>query len=100
MLSTTQSTGRRLVLLDTNDIDNSIKLIRHNVELSDSCQIASTATTQAGAVEEAQARQADIIILDKLGIALVNQKLDRQKTHSLIAASQDSSTPILAVFDP
>ncbi|MDJ0595167.1 MAG: S8 family serine peptidase [Pleurocapsa sp. MO_226.B13] len=97
MLTTTETTGRCLVLLDKDNIDNSIKLIRQNVELSDSCQIASTATTQAGALEEAQARQADIIILDKLGIALVNQELDRQKTHSLIATSQDSSTPILAV---
>lgn len=97
MLTTTKTTGRYLVLLDKNDIDGSIKLIRQNAELKDSCQIASTATTQAGAIEEAQAHQADIIILDKLGIALVNQELDRQKAHSLIAASQDSSNPILAI---
>ncbi len=41
MLTTTETTGRYLVLLDTNDIDNSIKLIRQNAELSNSCQIAS-----------------------------------------------------------
>ena len=41
MLTTTETTGRYLVLIDTNDIDNSIKLIRQNAELSNSCQIAS-----------------------------------------------------------
>lgn len=97
MLTTNGTTGRYLVILDTNDIDNSIKLIRQKAELSNSCQIVSTATTQTGAVAEALTRQADIIVLNKLGIALVNQELDRKKAHSLIAASQDSSTTILAV---
>ncbi len=97
--NTTGNSKRYLVLLDKNRVNDGIQVVRQRAQMADTMRVASTAETPEGFLEQEQIEQSDVVILDRLGVALVNHPLAMQQGSSLMAASQERDVPILAVVE-
>ncbi|MEM8718171.1 MAG: S8 family serine peptidase [Cyanobacteria bacterium P01_G01_bin.39] len=90
---------RYLVLLDKNRVNDGIQVVRQRAQMADTMRVVSTTDATEGFLAQEQIEQSDVVILDRLGVALVNHPLAVQQGSSLMAASQESDVPILAVVE-
>jgi subtilisin len=84
-------TGRYLVVLDQNRLNESIAEI---VSLTASSSIATAADLNQ---DPDYAKQSDVIILDTLGVAILNRSIETEQLQSLNTASETYTSPILVV---
>ncbi len=90
---------RYLVLLDKHRIDDGLQAIRQRADIEDGMRVANTANVPGGFLNDEQFGQSDIVILDRLGVALLNEPLTPPQEGALIAAVEDTRVPILAVAE-
>ena len=90
---------RYLVLLDKNRVRDGVQVVGQRAQMAETMKVISTAETSEGFFEQEQIEQSDLVILDRLGVALVNHPLAAQQSSALLAASQDRDLPILAVVE-
>lgn len=92
-----ENTKRYLILLDKNHVNEGIQVIRQRAQLSDTMSVISTVDAQGSFLEQEQIEQSDVVILDRLGVALLNHPLEVQQGNALFSASQEREVPIRAV---
>ncbi len=90
---------RYLVLLDKNRVSEGIQVVRQRAHMAETLRVVSTRDAQNGFLDQEQIEQSDVVILDRLGVALVNHPLAAQEGKALFAASQERNVPILAVVE-
>ena len=90
---------RYLVLLDKNRVNDGVQAVRQRAQMADTMRVVSTAEAPEGFLAPEQIEQSDVVILDRLGVALVNHPLAVQQGGSLMAACQERDVPILAVVE-
>jgi subtilisin family serine protease len=89
--SESEFTGRYLVLLEQEKMDHGIAALKELTSLS------SVASFDDVAQDSNQFDNADLIILERLGVAITNHPIDPEQIQSLTLATSDDSVPILAV---
>ena len=90
---------RYLVLLDKNRVNDGVQAVRQRAQMAETMRVVSTAEVPEGFLAQEQIEQSDLVILDRLGVALVNHPLAVQQGSSLMSASQERDVPILAVVE-
>ncbi len=90
---------RYLVLLDKDRVSDGLQVVRQRAQMAETIRVVSTADVSEGFLEPEQIEQSDIVILDRLGVALVNQPLAVSESGALMAASEETNVPILAVVE-
>ena len=90
---------RYLVLLDKNRVNDGVQVVRQRAQMAETMRVVSTAEAPEGFLEQEQIEQSDVVILDRLGVALVNHPLAVQQGRAMLAASQERDVPILAVVE-
>ena len=90
---------RYLVLLDKNRVNDGVQAVRQRAQMAETMRVVSTAEAPEGFLAPEQMEQSDVVILDRLGVALVNHPLAGQQGSSLMAACQERDVPILAVVE-
>lgn len=90
---------RYLVLLDKNRLNDGVQAVRQRSQMADTMRVVSTAEATEGFLAQEQIEQSDVVILDRLGVAVVNHPLAVPQGSSLMSASQESDIPILAVVE-
>lgn len=89
--SESEFTGRYMVLLEQERIDHGIAALKELTSLS------SVASSTDVAQDSNQFDNSDLIILERLGVAITNHPIDPEQIQSLTLATSDDSVPILAV---
>ncbi|MEP0912925.1 S8 family serine peptidase [Leptolyngbya sp. GB1-A1] len=84
-------TGRQLVLLKQDKLDEGVQLIQELASLSST--VSSTDPEQ----DSHSVSEADITVLETLGVAIINKPIDATHFLSLSAASEEPESPILSV---
>lgn len=86
-----QFTGRYLVSLEQSRLDDGIREVSNLVGLS------SVATATDLNQDPSLANSANVIVLDTIGIAIINQPLEDEQLQAVSTASADTTSPILAI---
>jgi subtilisin family serine protease len=89
--SNPEFTGRQLVLLEQDKVDEGIQLLQELTSLNSA--VTSTDLEQ----NSYSIREADIIVLQTLGVAIINRPIDVEQLQSLITVSADVESPILDI---